>query len=27
MDLDDCFVKYCTIHGIPVDYAVDWIFE
>jgi hypothetical protein len=23
MDLDDCFVKYCTIHGIPVDYAVD----
>ena len=23
MDLDECFVKYCTIHGIPIEYAVD----
>ena len=23
MDLDDCFVKYCTIHGIPIEYGLD----
>jgi hypothetical protein len=23
MDLDDCFVKYCTIHGISIEYGLD----
>jgi hypothetical protein len=26
MDLDDCFVKYCTIHGISIEYGLDWVF-